>query len=84
MIEPTPVYLDPGFDHDAIERELDAQLGIDPKPKRERAWDCLAGEVELVCGHHRIERLELHGRNQVTCIICGHEWVEHSGVLEVA
>ena len=81
MSEPIPLYLE--FpDHDAIERELDEQMGIEPK--RERAWDCLAGDVELVCGHHRIERYQLGGRCHVSCINCGHEWTEHSIELEVA
>jgi len=78
VIEPTPVYLDPGFDHDAIERELDKQLGLEPKPRRERSWDCLAGEVELVCGHARITRNELEAGLAIITCPCGHSWREVS------
>ncbi len=64
-------------EHDAIERALDVQLGLTPppqKPQRERAWDCLAGDVELVCGHPRIDAVQLDGFEQVVCLGCGHEW----------
>lgn len=63
-------------DHETIERELDRQLGITPKPKRERAWDCLAGDVELSCGHPRIERSHRDGITDVVCLDCAHEWME--------
>ena len=76
MIEPTPVYLDPGFDHDAIERELDEQLGIEPKPRRERSWDCLAGEAPVVCQHSHISRSTSGGLTDVVCLSCGHEYLE--------
>jgi 8-oxo-dGTP pyrophosphatase MutT (NUDIX family) len=78
VIEPTPVHieLDPGTDHEAIERELDEQLGLTPKPKRERSWDCLAGELPLVCGHARVTKVQLgNGLADVTCT-CGHSWRE--------
>lgn len=75
MTEPVAVYFDP-VDHDAIERQLDEQLGIEPKPKRERGWDCLAGDAELPCGHARVTRVQLgNGLADVTCV-CGHEWRE--------
>lgn len=76
MIEPVAVYLDPGFDHDAIERELDEQMGLTPKPKRERSWDCLAGEAPIVCGHARISRSTSAGLTDVVCLTCGHEYLE--------
>lgn len=77
MIEPVAVYLDP-IDHDAIERELDEQTGLAPKPKRERSWDCLAGEAPVVCSHVRITRSQLgNGLAEVICA-CGHSWREVS------
>lgn len=75
MNQPIAVYLDP-IDHDAIERELDEQMGITPKPKRERSWDCLAGDVELPCGHVRIARTELGGDLAEVVCVCGHSWRE--------
>lgn len=71
-----PVYFELGLDHERIERELDEQLGLEPKPRRERAWDCLAGEAPVPCRHHRIERAQLPGRAVVTCLGCEHEWFE--------
>lgn len=75
MIEPVAVYLDP-IDHDAIERQLDEQMGLKPRPKRERSWDCLAGEASVVCSHVRIARLPVgNGLTRVTCE-CGSTWNE--------
>lgn len=73
-----PVHID--FpDHDAIEAELDAQLGLEPIPLRERPWDCLAGEIPVACTHARISRSTEHGLSDVVCLSCGHEWVEVEG-----
>ncbi len=76
-IEPVPVYieLDTGVDHDAIERELDEQMGIEPKPRRERSWDCLAGEAPVACQHNRLTTVREEGRVLVKCA-CGHSWME--------
>ena len=78
MSQPIPVYLDP-IDHDAIEAEIDRQMGIETKPKRERAWDCLAGEAPIVCGHARISRSTAYGLTDVVCLTCAHEWIEVMG-----
>lgn len=64
------------IDHATIERELDAQLGLTPKPRRERAWDCLAGEAPIVCQHVRISRSSSAGLTDVVCLTCGHEYLE--------
>jgi hypothetical protein len=73
MMEPTPVYieLDAGFDHDAIERELDEQMGLTPKPPKWRP----VGPV-LVCGHVRISRSTSAGLTDVVCLDCSHEYLE--------
>jgi hypothetical protein len=70
------------IDHAEVERMLDAQLGLAPprrNVKRERAWLCLAGEAELVCGHPRIDRSGKDGLVDVVCLTCGHEWMECEG-----
>lgn len=77
MTQPMPLDY---IDHAEVERMLDAQLGLEPvpaKPKRERAWDCLAGEAPVVCQHVHIDRAHLNGMAQVVCLTCGHEWQEH-------
>lgn len=66
-------------DHAEIERQLDAQLGLEPAPKRERAWDCLAGEAPVPCRHVRIDRSYRDGITDVVCLGCGFEWMEVEG-----
>jgi hypothetical protein len=76
MSQPMPVHLELP-DHDAIECDLDRQLGLAPRVQRElrdRRWDCLAGEAPVHCGHHRISRVEDAGLIEVVCLTCGHEW----------
>lgn len=73
MNEPVAVYLDPGFDHDAIERELDQQLGLAPKPPKWRP-----SKPPLACEHVRVTRVQLgSGLAELTCV-CGHCWRESS------
>jgi hypothetical protein len=81
MIEAFPLYIefDSGIDHAAIERELDQQLGLQPKPKRERAWECLAGEAPMPCRHPHVSRSTSSGLTDVVCLDCEHEWLEASG-----
>jgi hypothetical protein len=67
------------IDHADIERQLDTQLGLEPAPKRERAWDCLAGEAPVVCQHVHIDRVQLRDMAQVVCLTCSHEWMEIEG-----
>jgi hypothetical protein len=69
-----PVYfeLDTGVDHDAIERELDAQMGLAPRPPR---WKPTG--PPLCCQHTQIDRVQLKGRAVVTCLTCSHEWFEY-------
>ncbi len=73
MIEATPVYVefDSGFDHDAIERELDEQMGLGPKPPK---WKPVG--PALTCGHWNISRSTSAGLTDVVCLTCGHEYLE--------
>lgn len=84
MIEPVAVYLDPGIDHAAIERELDAQLGIAPTDPYDVRWDLVCGDVPRACQHIRITRVQLAGRACVSCDTCDHSWFEYPIVLEDA
>lgn len=70
MIEPVAVYLDP-VDHDAIERELDEQMGLTPKPPKWRP----VGPA-LTCEHGRITREPVGDGLTVVSCACGHGWSE--------
>lgn len=71
-MEPTPVYIELDWtDHDAIERELDEQMGLGPKPPK---WKPVG--PALTCGHARVTAVRLgEGLMQVTCV-CLHSWLE--------
>lgn len=74
MMQPVPVYIEFG-DHDRIERELDEQMGLTPKARPEKPWECLAGEAPVTCQHNRLVRIHEEGRVRVACD-CGQRWLE--------
>lgn len=74
MTQPIPVYIEPG-DQAAIEAELDRQMGIEPKPRREKPWQCLVGEAPATCQHNRLTKVHEEGRVVITCE-CSHRWLE--------
>lgn len=76
MIEPIAVSLDLGIDHAAIERELDAQLGIIPTDPYDVRWDLVCGDYPKACQHVRISRSTSNGLSDVVCLDCAHEWLE--------
>lgn len=79
MTQPMPLDY---IDHAEVERQLDTQLGLPVRAarvKRERAWDCLAGEAPVPCRHVRIDRSHRDGITDVVCLGCGFEWMEVNG-----
>lgn len=49
---------------------------LESPPEYEYERDEEEPEPEPSCSHGRIERFELHGRNVVDCLMCGHNWTE--------
>jgi hypothetical protein len=63
--------------HEEVKAKLDQDLAsvIPPLPLS-RPWSFLCGDVPVVCSHIRIDKVQLKGMTQVTCLTCEAEWKE--------